>query len=269
MSYTEGRKATFGCVESRREMARERGMLERGGALQGGEVQAETERQRPGEVLADVEVPDETTLAERAYHAIEELIVTLRLPPSTVLSEQVLAKRLDIGRTPVREALQRLARDGLVTILPRRGILVSEINVRVQLRLLEVRRELERLMARLAAERASVSERQIFARLAADMLKASHEADDLAFMRLDQQFNHLLAEASQNEFAKRSMGLLNGLSRRFWFQHYKEAADLPHTAKLHAAIAKAIADRNSQEAASASDRLVDYIESFARKTLET
>jgi len=137
------------------------------------------------------------------------------------------------------------------------------------LRLLEVRRELDRLMARLAAERASLTERRIFAELADDMLKASREADDLAFMRLDKQFNHLLTDASQNEFAKRSAGLLNGLSRRFWFQHYKNAADLPHTAKLHAAIAKAVADGSSQEAADASDRLVDYIESFARKTLET
>jgi DNA-binding GntR family transcriptional regulator len=269
MSYAEGHPRGIGVINSGREMARERGMLIRGGVLQGGEVQSETERQGPGEATVDPEIPDETTLAERAYHAIEELIVTLRLPPSTVLSEQVLAKRLDIGRTPVREALQRLARDGLVTILPRRGILVSEINVRVQLRLLEVRRELDRLMARLAAERASLTERRIFAELADDMLKASREADDLAFMRLDQQFNHLLADASQNEFAKRSAGLLNGLSRRFWFQHYKNAADLPHTAKLHAAIAKAVADGNSQEAADASDRLVDYIESFARKTLET
>ena len=96
----------------------------------------------------------DVTLTDKAYAQIEELIVTLQLPPGTVLSELVLADRLGIGRTPIREALQRLSRDGLVNILARRGVLVSEIDLRAQLRLLEVRRELERLMARSAAERA-------------------------------------------------------------------------------------------------------------------
>ena len=90
------------------------------------------------------------TLTDKAYAQIEEQIVTLQLPPGTVLSELVLADRLGIGRTPIREALHRLSRDGLVNILPRRGVLVSEIDLRSQLRLLEVRRELERLMARAA-----------------------------------------------------------------------------------------------------------------------
>ena len=98
----------------------------------------------------------DVTLTDRAYAELEELIVTLQLPPGTALSELVLAKRLDIGRTPIREALQRLSRDGLVNILARRGVLVSEIDLRAQLRLLEVRRELERLMARGAAERESL-----------------------------------------------------------------------------------------------------------------
>ena len=90
---------------------------------------------------------EDGTLTDRAYRELEEMIVTLQLLPGTVLSEQALALRLKIGRTPIREALQRLARDGLVVIMPRRGIMVSEINLKLHLRLLEVRRELERLMA--------------------------------------------------------------------------------------------------------------------------
>ncbi len=74
---------------------------------------------------------DDGTLTDRAYHELEEMIVTLQLPPGTVLSEQTLAVKLKIGRTPIREALQRLARDGLVVIMPRRGILVSEINLKL------------------------------------------------------------------------------------------------------------------------------------------
>lgn len=209
----------------------------------------------------------DVTLTDRAYAQIEEQIVTLQLPPGTVLSELVLANRLGIGRTPIREALHRLSRDGLVNILPRRGVLVSEIDLRSQLRLLEVRRELERLMARGAAERATEEERAQFAEIARGMQRASDKQDDISFMRLDQQMNSLISVSARNEFASRSMGLMHGLSRRFWYQHYKQAADLPLCARLHAAVAGAIADRDPDRAAAASDRLIEYIESFARSTL--
>jgi DNA-binding GntR family transcriptional regulator len=212
---------------------------------------------------------EDGTLTDRAYRELEEMIVTLQLSPGTVLSEQALAVRLKIGRTPIREALQRLARDGLVVIMPRRGIMVSEINLRLQLRLLEVRRELERLMASLAAERATPEERREFAEVAEAMLAAAAKADDIAFMRLDQRFNILIATAARNEFARRSMGLMNALSRRFWYQHYQEVADLPLAAKLHAAVAEAVAQKKVKAAATASDQLIDYIEDFARKTLDT
>ncbi len=212
---------------------------------------------------------DQETLTDRAYRQLEELIVTLALPPETILSEQSLAAKLGIGRTPIREALQRLARDGLVVILPRRGILVSQINLRTQMRLLEVRRELERLMARGAAERATPEEIAQFTAIARDMRRASDEADDMTFMRLDRAFNELVSQAARNEFASRAMGLMHGLSRRFWYQHYREVGDLPLSARLHADVAERIAARDPEEAAKASDRLLDYIESFTRKTIET
>jgi DNA-binding GntR family transcriptional regulator len=212
---------------------------------------------------------DDETLTERAYRQIEELIVILELAPETILSEQSLAQRLGIGRTPIREALQRLARDGLVVILPRRGILVSQINLKTQMRLLEVRRELERLMARSAAERATSEEASQFAGIARDMRRASDQADDMTFMRLDRALNELVSQAARNEFAARAMGLMHGLSRRFWYQHYREAGDLPLSARLHADLADAIARRDANAAGKASDLLIDYIESFARKTIET
>jgi len=211
----------------------------------------------------------ELSLADQAYQQLEELITTLKLPPGTVLGEQGLVQRLQIGRTPIREALQRLARDGLVVVLPRRGILVSEINVRTQLRLLETRRVLEHLIVRLAAERATAEERKAIAELAVSMRAAAAAADDIAFMRLDRQLNELVATASRNEFAVRSLNTMAALSRRFWYQHYKEAADLPLTANLHADVCEAIARRDIEAAGAASDRLMDYIQSFARKTLDT
>jgi DNA-binding GntR family transcriptional regulator len=209
------------------------------------------------------------TLTDKAYTYLEELIVTLKLPPGSAVSEAMLSRRLGIGRTPIREALQRLARERLVTILPRRGVIVSDINVKSQLRLLEVRREVERLVARSAARRAAPAERTKFTELAGQFEKSARQNDDTTFMRVDRAFNELCVTAARNEFAAGAMGLMQSLSRRFWYLHYQEAADLPETAKLHADIARAIAKGDEPGAAAATDRLLDKIESFTRATVST
>jgi len=207
------------------------------------------------------------TLTERAYRALEEQIVTLRLKPSQVLSEQMLSATFKIGRTPIREALQRLAREGLVAILPRKGVLVSDINPRNQLLVLEVRRELERLLSRAGAERATDEQRTQLKDIALGMDRASKANDDIAFMRLDRELNRLMIDAAHNDYAARSMKLLQGLSRRFWYMHYREAADLPLCARLHANQARAIAQGYGDAAARASDKLMDYVENFTRRTV--
>lgn len=212
-------------------------------------------------------LPDHS-LTDQAYAKLEELIVTLELAPGEVVSEAALSEQLGIGRTPIREALHRLARERLVNILPRRGIVVSEINVGAQLRLLEVRREIERLVARSAARRASEGERTAFSALAKGFEAAAKSNDETAFMRTDRAFNELCLVAAHNEYASGAMLLMHSLSRRFWFIHYRQAADMPMAAKLHAAVARAIAKGEPRAAAAASDALVDYIETFTRSTAD-
>ncbi len=224
---------------------------------------AESEGMKPAPAPAQA-----ATLTDRAYRRLEELIVTLQLHPGQVLSEASLTQSLEIGRTPVREALQRLAMEGLVVILPRRGVLVSEINVSNQLELLRVRREVERLMGVLAGRRGTPAARTSMRGLAAAMSATAETNDDVEFMRLDKQFNALLAASCGNEYARRTMGLMQGLSRRFWYQHYQQTLDLPRCARLHAASAQAIADGDADQAGAASDALIAYIEEFTRATLE-
>lgn len=209
----------------------------------------------------------ESSLTEQAYTALEEMIITLQLAPGSAVSEAGLSGLLGIGRTPIREALQRLARERLITILPQRGVLVSEINVGTQLRLLEVRRELERLIARCAARRATDEELQRFREIAARLEAAAMANDSKVFMQQDREFNILSASASRNEFLSGSMDLIHSLSRRFWFAFQQRVADMPHTARLHANVANAIADRNADAAAIASDVLMEHLEEFTRATL--
>lgn len=163
--------------------------------------------------------------------------------------------------------MQRLARERLVNILPRRGVFVSDINVKSQLRLLELRREVERLLARSAARRATAEMRARFEELADQFEKSARRNDDIGFMRVDRAFNELCLTAARNEFTVSAMGLTQSLSRRFWYHHYKQAPDMPETAKLHADIARAIAAADEEGAAAATDRLIDKIEAFTRASV--
>jgi DNA-binding GntR family transcriptional regulator len=194
------------------------------------------------------------------------MIITLQLAPGAVVTELALSQKLEIGRTPIREALQRLAREGLVNILPRRGIVVSEINVTRQLRLLEVRRALETLVARTAARRATDEERTRLKELGDIFERCSKTRDDVAFMRADREFNALASAACHNEFALGAMGLIHSLSRRFYFTHHKQVGDTALTAHMHAEMARAIASGNEEKAAKATERLLDVIEKFTRDT---
>lgn len=206
-------------------------------------------------------------LPDLAYEQIEEAIVTLRIRPGTSVSELTLSKATGIGRTPIREAIQRLARENLIFILPQRGLLVPQIDVAKQLRLLETRREIERLLCRSAAKRASPDQRASFARLALGFTAAGEANDDVSFIRFDREFNELCLSSANNEFTEGAMRLMNGLSRRFWYYHYKQAADLPGISKLHAALSSAIANADPAAAAKACDKLIDNIEAFTRSTV--
>jgi DNA-binding GntR family transcriptional regulator len=207
------------------------------------------------------------SLTEQAYAQIEEAIVTLQIAPGTTVSELSLSEMTGIGRTPIREAIQRLAREHLILILPQRGLLVPEIDIKKQLKLLKTRREVERLICRSAARSATPQERDVFMQLAAEFAEASRTNDDVSFVRLDREFNELCLIAARNEFAEASMRLMHGLARRFWYFHYKQAADLPEMARLHGAVAKAIADGDVDRAGQALDALLDNIEEFTRATL--
>lgn len=222
-----------------------------------------TKPQQPMQEMAEPKLK----LTDLAYEQIEEAIITLRIPPGSVVSELTLSEMLNIGRTPIREAIHRLAREHLLLVLPQRGLLVPEIDLKKQLKLLETRREVERLICKSAARRATPAEREKFARLRDEFMSASVANDDITFMRSDREFNELTLVAARNEFAEGAMRLMHGLSRRFWYFHYKQAADLPEMARLHAEAAGAIARGDVEEAGMALDRLLDNIETFTKATL--
>ena len=207
------------------------------------------------------------SLADAAYARLEELLITLAIAPGTLLREAELCDLVGIGRTPVREALKHLERDGLVEIQPRRGIWVTSINMRDELLALEVRRPLERLVAGRAARRRDAAEAQQFARVAGEM-RATGDADNgPEFMRLDAEFNHLVCAAARNVHATEALSVLQTRSRRFWYARVSTGLDLVRAARHHAAVAEAIRDGDEAGAESAAERLLDYVEEFVRASL--
>ncbi|MEQ9572898.1 MAG: GntR family transcriptional regulator, partial [Nitratireductor sp.] len=150
--------------------------------------------------------PNSTQMA-KAYAELERRIVSLQLLPGEVVSENTLSRDLSMGRTPVREALRELSREGLVVIMPKRGVVIAEIDVMRQLRLLEFRRVAERFVVESAARRASDVEKRRFANLTSEMLRASIAEDGETFLDLDRQFNEMIIEVGRNEIAAASMRL--------------------------------------------------------------
>lgn len=209
---------------------------------------------------------DLANLTEQAYRELEEMIATLELAPGTVVSEAALSKQLGIGRTPVREAMQRLARERLLLILPRRGCIVADSRPDEELSVIEARRPIEILVVRTAAVRANAEERQKFERIATAMTATLTSEDFNAFARLDAEFNELCLAACRNPIAASMMQLITTMNRRFWFMHHGRTLPTEGVAR-HVEIAAAIARGDADGAARATGHLLDYIESWPRKAL--
>ena len=208
-----------------------------------------------GPALAEAE-----SLTNRAYNLLEEMISTLLLPPGTPVSEAELSSQLGIGRTPVREAMQRLARERLLLVLPRRGCIVTPIRPEEEVMLIETRRAIETLVMETAAARASETERRQFGEIAARMKTVLRTHDFDAFARLDAEFNRLCIAACRNELAGSMMQVIAPLSRRFWFTHHGRTLS-KEGVKAHIEIALALSRGDAKAALSGAERLLRYVES--------
>ncbi|WP_460451821.1 GntR family transcriptional regulator [Alsobacter sp. SYSU BS001988] len=206
------------------------------------------------------------TLADRAYRIIEDQIVRLALAPGARLTEQDLAARIGLGRTPVREAVQRLVADGLLTVFPRKGMAVAAINPLDVLLALDARAALERVIAAAAARRATPEQREALVEAAGAMMAAAERGDPADYMRHDQRFDHLVGEASGNPFAVRALAPLQSMARRGWF-YFRRERDLAASSRQHAAVAAAIGAGDAAAAARASDMLIAHVRDGLKQAL--
>ncbi|MGS0724926.1 GntR family transcriptional regulator [Shewanella sp. 0m-11] len=212
-------------------------------------------------------INDVANKSEFAYDQLEKMITFRELKPGAMVSEKQISEQLGVGRTPVREALQRLSYERMVEIHPRRGILIPQISLESQLKILEVRRDVEALCARFAATRASESEKARMTKLAGQLEDNAAKQDDLLYATLLKQIHILLVQVADNEYLQLAMAPLQGLSRRFWFAYKNESSDLADAAHLHATILRKIVEGDPIAAVDASYALNDYLTNMARRTI--
>jgi DNA-binding GntR family transcriptional regulator len=202
-----------------------------------------------------------SSLADRAYLAIRGLIVSLELGPGALIDERQLVETLGIGRTPVREALRRLAQEQLVEVFPRRGMFVTGVDVRDLARISEVRAALEPEAARLAAERATDAERDELASLG-DQIKRGAD-----LMDLDERIHRTIYSAAHNHLLEKTLGEYYVLALRIWMIALDRADDLEQAVEAHRDLIREIVVDNGDRAADIMRAHVEDFEQAMRKAL--
>lgn len=205
--------------------------------------------------------------ADVAYDAIESMLSTLQLEPGSPVVEADLAERTGLGRTPVREALLRMISIGLIVQQPRRGLLVSGIDLADHLDVIQTRRVLENLIAACSARRASAAQRKEIVRCAEKMVKAAERGNLNDYMRADHELDLVNHQASHNKSAIKGVVPLIVQCRRFWYA-YQHEGDIGEGARAHMQLAEGIATGDEAAAINGANQLLDYLEQFAKRVIE-
>jgi DNA-binding GntR family transcriptional regulator len=213
------------------------------------------------------EASEARSLSDRAYYRIRELIVALELAPGSLISERELMQRLDLGRTPVREALRALARERLVEVYPRRGMFVSTIDVGDLAGLSEVRAALESHAARLAAERATDEDRAVIEALLGELNGAGEELGERTLIDLDQRIHRHIYRCTHNPFLEETLNEYYVLTLRIWFLALDRVARLEDAVREHRELLEAIRDGVGARAEDAMRRHVLGFEQAIRRVL--
>lgn len=206
-------------------------------------------------------------VADLAYEAIETMISTLQLEPGSPVVEADLAQRTQLGRTPVREALHRMVSIGLIVQQPRRGLLISNIDLAGHLDVILTRRVLECVIASCSARRATTTQRKAIVSCAEKMVKAADRGNLDAYMAADHELDKVNHKACRNGSAVKSVEPLIVQCRRFWYA-YQHEGEISEGARFHMKLAQGIATADEGAAVLAANQSMDYLERFARRVIE-
>jgi DNA-binding GntR family transcriptional regulator len=197
------------------------------------------------------------SLAEQAYRVLEEKLVSLELPPGAEISEGRLIELTGFGRTPVREAIQRLAQQELLRVMPRKGLVVRPVSRTGMLHILETRKPLERVIVYRAALNARDGQRSELASIARGLTISHDSFDD--FLKLDQTLFDLLDTCAGNPWASSAIRPLRSHCRRFWCYH-RFRMQLSDAISANSKMARLVARREYNGAQKASDGVIAVLD---------
>jgi DNA-binding GntR family transcriptional regulator len=208
------------------------------------------------------EQPPRQLLADRAYAELRDRLVTLRIAPGEPIDEDLLGAELQMGRTPVREAIKRLALENLVTVFPRRGTFASEINITDLAHISDVRAVLEGHAAARAAERLTESQRADLERLLDELGRSQGNDDVEALMAVDARVHRFIYRCAGNPYMEQTLGRYYNLSLRIWYLVLDRLPHLFARVHEHDDVLHAIA---AGEAERARTILADHVATFERE----
>jgi DNA-binding GntR family transcriptional regulator len=201
-------------------------------------------------------------LADRAYNDLRDRIVTLRIAPGAPIDEDVLGGELGIGRTPVREAIKRLALENLVTVFPRRGTFASEINITDLADISDVRAQLEGHAAYRAAQRITPAQQTELEALLQEVSDSRGSDDVAALMQLDARVHRFVHRCTANPYLEETLGRYFNLSLRIWHLVLDRVPHMLARVHEHDDLLRAIADGQGDRARRI---IVEHIETFERE----
>jgi len=210
---------------------------------------------------------EDLTLVDQARRELEARFVTLDLKPGSVWTESSLSDLLGIGRTPVREAIARMAVDGLVTVIKRAGLVVCEISLEDQMAVLDARRVLEKMVSVRAAARCTTLERARLLELAKGIEHAGRDQVVSLYLRYHFDIKRFVARCARNKYAERALRPLHTLSQRFYFAHHRSLDNMHVVGPAHAELTRAIAAGDERMTAQRCDDASDIAEAFTKGLL--
>lgn len=206
------------------------------------------------------------TNAEIAYQLIKEKIITVEMPPGSLIQEGQLMEQLSLGRTPIREALKQLEADKLVVSAPHRGIFVAEVLITDLQQIYEIRRYLEGLCARLAAERATTEQIANMENFCQQMAQPE-TLETRTLILMDRYFHNLLAKAANNRFIIGEIEHFYNLSLRLWHLSLPKIKPIDLDTNRHFLILQAIKDRSADRAEELMRQHIQHFQETIRSVL--
>ncbi len=186
--------------------------------------------------------------SDRIEQKLRQMIITLELPPGTKVSEAELIQRLNCGRTPLREALQRLAEEYLVVAVPRHGVSIAELSLTDYVQLIEAVSHLESISARMATQRITPGEIQKLEEILNRSDAALARDDILEILQCDFDFHHNIVQIARNRYFIDLVVRLHRLTSRFIYLSWKNGGSAHYSIEEHKLILQALKEKNAQEA---------------------